>query len=106
MSLIISVSLPLFVNKQTKIDMLEEKITLDKLVRWVICALIILAVYFITNSMSEVLLPFFIACLLAYLLYTHSYAVYHLCVVGSCGLGYRRWTACGTVVDRPVRQDF
>ena len=49
--------------------MLEEKITLDKLVRWVICALIILAVYFITNSMSEVLLPFFIACLLAYLLY-------------------------------------
>ena len=69
MSLIISVSLPLFVNKQTKIDMLEEKITLDKLVRWVICALIILAVYFITNSMSEVLLPFFVACLLAYLLY-------------------------------------
>ena len=49
--------------------MLEEKITLDKLVRWTICGLLILAVYFITNSMSEVLLPFFIACLLAYLLY-------------------------------------
>ena len=49
--------------------MLEEKITLDKLVRWGLCALLILAVYFVTNSMSEVLLPFFIACLLAYLLY-------------------------------------
>lgn len=49
--------------------MLEEIITLDKLVRWGLCALLILAVYFVTNSMSEVLLPFFIACLLAYLLY-------------------------------------
>ncbi len=49
--------------------MLEEKITFDKLVRWIICGMIILAVYFLTNSMSEVLLPFFIACLLAYLLY-------------------------------------
>ena len=49
--------------------MLEEIITLDKLVRWGLCALLILAVYFVTLSMSEVLLPFFIACLLAYLLY-------------------------------------
>ena len=49
--------------------MLEEKITLDKLVRWTISGLLVLAVYFVTNSMSEVLLPFFIACLLAYLLY-------------------------------------
>ena len=49
--------------------MLEQKITLDKLVRWILCGLIILAVFYITNSMSEVLLPFFIACLLAYLLY-------------------------------------
>lgn len=36
--------------------MLEEKITFDKLVRWIICGMIILAVYFLTNSMSEVLL--------------------------------------------------
>ena len=49
--------------------MLEQKITLDRLVRWILCGLIILAVFYITNSMSEVLLPFFIACLLAYLLY-------------------------------------
>ena len=41
--------------------MLEEKITLDKLIRWVVCGLIIFAVFFITNSMSEVLLPFFVA---------------------------------------------
>ena len=49
--------------------MFEQKITLDKLVRWILCGLIILAVFYITNSMSKVLLPFFIACLLAYLLY-------------------------------------
>ena len=49
--------------------MLEQKITLDRLVRWILCGLIILAVFYIINSMSEVLLPFFIACLLAYLLY-------------------------------------
>ena len=30
--------------------MLEEKITLDKLVRWAISGLLILAVYFVTNS--------------------------------------------------------
>ena len=49
--------------------MFDQKITLDKLVRWILCGLIILAVFYITNSMSKVLLPFFIACLLAYLLY-------------------------------------
>ena len=38
--------------------MLEEKITLDKLVRWTISGLLILAVYFVTNSMSEVLYLF------------------------------------------------
>ena len=49
--------------------MTEPKITFDKVARWTFCALLVLAVFYITNSMSEVLLPFFIACLLAYLLY-------------------------------------
>lgn len=49
--------------------MLEQKITFDKFIRWIFVALIILAVFFIMKSLSGVLLPFFIAWLMAYLLY-------------------------------------
>lgn len=49
--------------------MLEQKITFDKLVRWVgIIALVVISFWFI-NMLSGVLLPFFIAWLIAYLLY-------------------------------------
>ena len=47
----------------------EQKITLDRLVRWLAVGGITLAVFFITNYLSSVLLPFFIAWLFAYLLY-------------------------------------
>lgn len=49
--------------------MLEEKITFDKFIRWMLIALLIGAILFITNYLSNVLLPFFVAWLLAYLLY-------------------------------------
>lgn len=48
---------------------MEQKITLDKLVRWVGIALLVGAVFFIVRYLSSVLLPFFIAWFLAYLLY-------------------------------------
>ena len=48
---------------------MAEKITFDKLIRWIGIALIIAAVFFIVNYLSSVLLPFFIAWLFAYLLY-------------------------------------
>ena len=48
---------------------MENKITLDKLVRWVGIAILILAVLYLVNLLSGVLLPFFIAWFLAYLLY-------------------------------------
>lgn len=48
---------------------MEQKITFDKLIRWVGIGLIVFAVLFITNYLSSVLLPFFIAWLFAYLLY-------------------------------------
>lgn len=47
---------------------MENKITLDKLVRWGGIAISIIAVYYLVNILSGVLLPFFIAWLLAYLL--------------------------------------
>ena len=47
---------------------MESKITLDKLVRWGGIAISIIAVYYLVNILSGVLLPFFIAWLLAYLL--------------------------------------
>lgn len=47
---------------------MESKITLDKLVRWGGIALSVLIVYYLVKILSGVLLPFFIAWLLAYLL--------------------------------------
>ena len=48
---------------------MQEKITFDKLVRWVGLGLLIIGVLLLTNYLSSVLLPFFIAWFLAYLLY-------------------------------------
>lgn len=48
---------------------MQQTITFDKFIRWALIALAVLTVGFIINSLSEVLLPFFIAWLLAYLLY-------------------------------------
>ena len=47
----------------------EQKITLDRLVRWLSVGGITLAVFFITKYLSSVLLPFVVAWLFAYLLY-------------------------------------
>ena len=47
---------------------MENKITFDKLVRWVGIAILILAILYLVNLLSGVLLPFFVAWLLAYLL--------------------------------------
>lgn len=49
--------------------MFEQKITFDRLIRWIITALIIIAVIFVIDYLSNVLLPFFIAWLLAYLIH-------------------------------------
>ncbi|WP_036878446.1 AI-2E family transporter [Xylanibacter oryzae] len=49
--------------------MLENKITFDKFIRWALTALLIIAILYVTNYLSSVLLPFFIAWLFAYLLY-------------------------------------
>lgn len=48
---------------------MQEKITFDKFIRWALVATAILCVFFIVKALSSVLLPFFIAWLLAYLLY-------------------------------------
>jgi len=49
--------------------MLEERITFDKFIRWMLIALLVTAVLYVTNYLSGVLLPFFVAWLLAYLIY-------------------------------------
>lgn len=49
--------------------MITEKITFDKFIRWTLVALAVIAVFFIVKSLSSVLLPFFIAWFLAYLIY-------------------------------------
>ncbi len=48
---------------------LQDRITLDKLIRWTGLALLGVGVFYIVNDLSSVLLPFFVAWLFAYLLY-------------------------------------
>ena len=49
--------------------MIEEKITFDRFIRWMIIVLIVVGVYLIVSKLSSVLLPFFVAWFLAYLIY-------------------------------------
>ena len=55
--------------------MLNEKITFDKFIRWAIITLLVVTVLVAVNYLSEVLLPFFVAWLLAYLVYPRR----HVC---------------------------
>ena len=48
---------------------MSKEITFDKFIRWAGIATLVFAVLYITNYLSEVLLPFFIAWFFAYLLY-------------------------------------
>ena len=48
---------------------MQEKITFDKVIRWITIALVVGAVMYLVNYLSGVLLPFFVAWLFAYLLY-------------------------------------
>lgn len=48
---------------------MHKEITFDRLIRWIGTALLIFAVLFMVNYLGNVLLPFFIAWLFAYLLY-------------------------------------
>ena len=48
---------------------MHKEITFDRFIRWAGIALLVLGVLFTVNYLSKVLLPFFVAWLLAYLLY-------------------------------------
>ena len=49
--------------------MLEKEITFDRVVRWLIVALVATGIVLLVNRLSSVLLPFFIAWILAYMMY-------------------------------------
>ena len=49
--------------------MLEKKITFDRFIRWIVIGGIVILSLFVLNYLSAVLLPFFIAWVLAYLMY-------------------------------------
>ena len=48
---------------------MQEKITFDKFIRWAGVVVLVIVVLVVVNYLSNVLLPFFVAWLLAYLLY-------------------------------------
>lgn len=49
--------------------MLEREITFDRVIRWVLAALAATAAVLLINRLSNVLLPFFVAWILAYMIY-------------------------------------
>ena len=57
--------------------MQEKTITFDRFIRWMLGGMLAAAIIYIINYLSDVLLPFFIAWLLAYLLYPIVMFVQH-----------------------------
>ena len=49
--------------------MIQKKITFDSFIRGILTAMVIIGILYLVNRLSGVLLPFFIAWLIAYLIY-------------------------------------
>jgi predicted PurR-regulated permease PerM len=49
--------------------MIQKKITFDSFIRGILTAMVIIGILYLVNRLSGVLLPFFIAWLIAYLTY-------------------------------------
>ena len=64
--------------------MFEKEITFDRVVRWLIVGLIATALVWLVNRLSSVLLPFFIAWILAYMI--HPFVLF---LEKKCRLRYR-----------------
>ena len=64
--------------------MLDREITFDRVMRWLIVALVATAIVLLINRLSSVLLPFFIAWILAYMIYP-----FVLFLQNKCRLKYR-----------------
>ena len=69
---------------KSKSEMLEREITFDRVIRWVLVALGATAAVLLINRLSNVLLPFFIAWILAYMIYP-----FVLFLEKKCRLRYR-----------------
>ena len=93
---------------------MPKEITFDRFIRWAGIALIVLAVLFITNYLSEVLLPFFIAWFFAYLLYPVvkfienklHVKVRALSIILAMGAGYRSHRRCIVLIIPPMIDQF
>ena len=59
--------------------MLEKEITFDRVVRWLIAALVMTAIVLLINRLSSVLLPFFVAWIMAYMIYPFVLFLQHKC---------------------------
>ena len=55
--------------------MLQKKITFDSFIRGILTAVVIIGILYLVNQLSGVLLPFFVAWLIAYLIYTKGLSV-------------------------------
>lgn len=53
--------------------MIQKKITFDSFIRGILTAMVIIGILYLVNRLSGVLLPFFIAWLIAYLIYPYGH---------------------------------
>ena len=59
--------------------MFEKEITFDRVARWLIVALVLTGVVLLVRRLSSVLLPFFIAWIMAYMMYPLVLFLQHRC---------------------------
>mgnify|MGYP006996844109 CR=1 FL=1 len=53
--------------------MLQKKITFDSFIRGILSGIVIIGILYLVNRLSGVLLPFFVAWLIAYLILSYGY---------------------------------
>ena len=63
--------------------MIQKKITFDSFIRGILTAMVIIGILYLVNRLSGVLLPFFIAWLIAYLSIRWSFSFRTNCVRGT-----------------------
>ena len=94
--------------------MLEKKITFDSFIRGVITLLIIIGILYLVNYLSSVLLPFFIAWVIAYMTYPlGTFFQYKLrmknrvvSIIVTMLVLTGLFTLAGILLVRPIIEDF
>ena len=76
--------------------MLQKKITFDSFIRGILTAVVIIGILYLVNQLSGVLLPFFVAWLIAYLIYPMVIFFQHKLRLKN-RWGWMQWNYCHVI---------